>query len=58
MLGEIEFKIRDVLGCTRGDHGLEISLGGKDTVLAGDPKQCAPVATSHFSRRGITKGKV
>lgn len=40
MLGKNEFKVRDHLGRNPAFDGSEDYMGGKDTVLCGNPKQC------------------
>ena len=52
MLGKVEFKVRDVLGNARGDRGQEVFLGARDTVLAGDPKQCPPIGDEPLYTEG------
>ena len=57
MLGKVEFKVRDVLGNTPGEGGKEVYLGGRDTVLAGDPKQCPPIGDEPLYTEGAYRGK-
>ena len=52
MLGKIEFKVRDTLGLKVGASGDETFLAGKDVVLAGDPKQAAPLGDEPMWREG------
>ena len=57
MLGKIEFKVRDTVGQRVGANGEEIMLGGKDAVLAGDPKQAPPLGDEPMWREGEYSGK-
>ena len=57
MLGKVEFKVRDVLGNAAGEGGQEVYLGGRDTVLAGDPKQCPPIGDEPLYTEGRYRGK-
>ena len=57
MLGKIEFKVRDSLRGAARDEGDEIFLGGRDTVLAGDPKQANPIGDEPMYKEGEYKGK-
>ena len=43
MLGKIGFRAEQLLGQVCDSDGHQRYLGGKDCVLAGDPKQCQPV---------------
>ena len=56
-LGKIEFKVRDCLRGAKRDDGNEIFLGGRDTVLAGDPKQANPIGDEPMYREGAYQGK-
>ena len=57
MLGKIEFKLRDALGNAKGPGGQEVYLGGRDAVLAGDPKQCPPIGDEPLYKEGVYGGK-
>ena len=57
MLGKIEFKVRDTLGQKVGAGGEDLLLGGKDTVLSGDPKQAPPLGDEPMWREGEYRGK-
>jgi hypothetical protein len=52
MFGKIEFKIRDTLGDASGRDSGEVYLGGKDAVLAGDPKQAPPIMDEPLFQEG------
>ena len=53
MLGKIEFKVRDTLGREElGGLPPSATLGGRDAVLAGDPKQGAPIGGDPLFRMG------
>ena len=53
MLGKIEFKMRDFLKTANAEAMDEILFGGKDVVLAGDPKQAAPIGDDPMYREGL-----
>ena len=57
MLGKIEFKVRDTLRSAAGDLGEDACLAGRDTVLAGDPKQANPIGDDPLYREGEYTGK-
>ena len=57
MLGKIEFKVRDVLGDVQDRYGEDAFLGGRDAVLAGDPKQCQPIGDEPMYKEGDYTGK-
>ena len=43
MLGKIVFKVAEALGKVPEEFAEEVSLGGRDVVMAGDVKQAQPV---------------
>ena len=57
MLGKVEFKVRDTLRGASGGVGEDACLGGRDTALAGDPKQANPIGDEPMYREGDYKGK-
>ena len=57
MLGKIEFKVRDTLQTASRRGGEDALLGGRDTVLAGDPKQAPPIGDDPNFREGSYSGK-
>ena len=57
MLGKIEYKVRDTLVAARRRGGEDALLGGRDTVLAGDPKQANPIGDDPMYRPGAYTGK-
>jgi len=57
MLGKIEFKVRDTLRTAARDLGEDATLAGRDTVLAGDPKQANPIGDDPLYREGDYSGK-
>ena len=57
MLGKIEFKIRDTLKDVIGKDVVDQYLGGKDVVLAGDPKQAPPIIDEPMYREGEYEGE-
>jgi len=57
MLGKIEFKVRDTLGNSPGPRGEDVYLGGKDVVLAGDPKQANPIGDDPLHKEGEYTGR-
>ena len=57
MLGKIEFKVRDTLQSASKRGGVESLLGGRDTVLAGDPKQAPPIGDEPCYKEGAYNGK-
>jgi PIF1 helicase. len=57
MLGKIEFKVRDTLRGAAQSLGEDACLAGRDTVLAGDPKQANPIGDDPMYREGDYAGK-
>lgn len=57
MLPTIDFKLRDTLVERVRARGDEISFGGKDVVLSGDPKPAAPLGDEAMWRDGEYRGK-
>ena len=57
MLGKIGFRAEQLLGQVCDAEGRERYLGGKDCVLAGDPKQCQPVGDDALYTEGAYSGK-
>ena len=57
MLGKIEFKVRDTLQSASKRGGVDALLGGRDTVLAGDPKQAPPIGDEPCYKEGAYTGK-
>ena len=61
MMGKIEFRIRDTLKGTLPRSVEEVYLGGRDAVLAGDPKQAPPLCdeplwrVGEYAKRGVNK---
>ena len=52
MLGKIEYKVRDTLSYARSDEMDDVCLGGKDSVLSGDPKQASAIGDEPMYRDG------
>ena len=52
MLGKIEFKVRDTLRTAEKRGGVDAMLGGRDAVMAGDPKQAPPIGDEPQYREG------
>ena len=52
MLGKIEFKVGDILKPAQTFRENGIYLAGKNAVLAGDPKQAAPIGDDPMYREG------
>ena len=57
MLGKIEFKVRDTLQDAKSRGGEDALLGGRNVVLAGDPKQAPPIGDDPMFREGAYTGK-
>ena len=57
MMGKIEFRIQDTLKGTMPRGSEPVYLGGRDAVLAGDPKQAPPLGDEPLCRLGEYKGK-
>ena len=57
MMGKIEFRIRDTLKGTLPRSVEEVYLGGRDAVVAGDPKQAPPIADEPLCRVGEYAGR-
>ena len=57
MMGKIEFRIQDTLKGTMPCGSAPVYLGGRDAVLAGDPKQAPPLGDEPLCRLGEYKGK-
>ena len=56
MMGKIEFRIRDTLKGTMPRGTDTMYLGGRDAVLAGDPKQAPPLGDEPLCRLGAYEG--
>ena len=57
MMGKIEFRIKDTLKGTMPRSSEHVYLGGRDAVLAGDPKQAPPIGDEPLCRLGDYKGR-
>ncbi|HIE69732.1 MAG TPA: hypothetical protein EYP98_05930, partial [Planctomycetes bacterium] len=57
MFGKIEYKVRDTLVEARRRGGEDSYLGGRNVVLAGDPKQANPIGDDPLYREGEYSGK-
>ena len=57
MMGKIEFKVRNTLNSGTGPADEEVYLGGRDAVLAGDPKQVNPIGDDSLYKEGDSTGK-
>ena len=56
MMGKIEFRVKDTLKGTVPRDRVGKYLGGRDAVLAGDPKQAPPICDEPIYRLGDYKG--
>jgi len=56
MMGKIEFRVKDTLKGTVPRDRVGKYLGGRDAVLAGDPKQAPPICDEPIYRVGEYKG--
>ena len=43
MAGKIVYKVAEYLGTMETDFGRAVTLGGRDVILAGDPRQACPI---------------
>ena len=56
-LGKIEYRVQEALRSGERECGAGVSLGGRDTVLSGDPRQAMPVTEEPMYINGPYKGK-
>ena len=63
MLGKICFKVADALRCEPGPSCALTSMGGRDVILAGDPKQAKAIGDEAlhkdgpYTKKGLNKPK-
>ena len=56
-LGKIEFRVQEALQSAAREFGRPVTLGGRDTVLAGDVRQMKPIDGESLFKEGAYKGK-
>ena len=57
MMGKILFRVAEKLGKAPKEFGRDVSMGGRDVVMAGDEKQAQPVGDEALYRDGGYTGK-
>jgi hypothetical protein len=58
MLGKTDTRACEVLGSGGARYGeAAVSFGGRDVLLAGDPKQCQPIGDDPMYKEGEYKGR-
>ena len=57
MVGKVLYRAREVFGAKPDGWGRDVTMGGRDTIFSGDPRQAQPIGGEPFQREGPYKGK-
>ena len=55
-LGRIDFRVQEALASARREFGRDVSLGGRDVLMAGDVRQISPIGDESMFKEGPYTG--